>query len=147
MRLWKNAQIDAQTNLSKRIGRFYREKVAQKFELLLLFWFNLPQINNRPIGEKSPNRWKFAQSSRTVAWQGAALFPWIRQVLWSGVQGCQIFLSAWYQNRKKLPKLYQMYQINIPNVHKIFQMAVKYISIFQYKALQNFPKFGFLVLK
>jgi hypothetical protein len=34
---------------------------------------------------------------------------------------------------------------NIPNVCKIFQMAIKYMNNFQYKALQNFPKLGFWV--
>jgi hypothetical protein len=33
------------------------------------------------------------------------------------------------------------------NIHKIFQMAINYINIFPYKALKNFPKFGFLVRK
>jgi hypothetical protein len=34
---------------------------------------------------------------------------------------------------------------NVPNEHKIFQMAIKYINIFQSKALENLPKLGFLV--
>jgi hypothetical protein len=36
---------------------------------------------------------------------------------------------------------------NIPNLHKIFQVAIKYINIFQSKALQNLPKLGCLVWK
>jgi hypothetical protein len=36
---------------------------------------------------------------------------------------------------------------NIPNLHKIFQMAIKYINIFQSKAIQNLPKSGILVWK
>jgi hypothetical protein len=36
-------------------------------------------------------------------------------------QGCQILLGPKYQNRKKYTKLPQ----NIPNVPKIFAMAVK----------------------
>jgi hypothetical protein len=34
---------------------------------------------------------------------------------------------------------------NIPNGHYIFQTAIKYTNIFHFKALQNLPKFGFLV--
>jgi hypothetical protein len=37
--------------------------------------------------------------------------------------------------------------INIPKDHKTFQMAIKYINIFQSKALQNLPKIGFFGLK
>jgi hypothetical protein len=59
---------------------------------------------------------------------------------------------CWYM----IPNAEIMYQINtktnqmvirIINVHKIFQEALKYINIFQSKALQNLPKFGFLVWK
>jgi hypothetical protein len=59
---------------------------------------------------------------------------------------------SWYM----IPKLEKMYQMNtkciqwarhIPNVHKIFQMARKYFTIFQSQALQNLPKLGFLVWK
>jgi hypothetical protein len=54
----------------------------------------------------------------------------------------------------KLEKMYKMYRMvtkctewsqNIPNIHKIFQMAIKYISIFPPKALKFFPILGFLV--
>jgi hypothetical protein len=38
-----------------------------------------------------------------------------------GWQGCQTFLGTTYQNGKNAQKLPQ----NMPNVHKIFQMAVK----------------------
>jgi hypothetical protein len=46
----------------------------------------------------------------------------------------------------------KMYQMNkkyseIPNVDKIFQMAIKYINIFQSEAIIIFPKLGFLVWK
>jgi hypothetical protein len=65
-------------------------------------------------------------------------------------QGCQIFLDTIYQNVGKYTKLLQNYQItikckkcpwHIPNGHK------KYTNIFHSKALQNLPKFGFLVGK
>jgi hypothetical protein len=65
-------------------------------------------------------------------------------------QGCQIFLGTC------IPKPEQMYQmntkctkwsLNIPNVCKIFQMALIYSNIFQSRALQNLPKLGFLVWK
>jgi hypothetical protein len=41
-----------------------------------------------------------------------------------GDQGCQIFLSTTYQNGGEYIKLPQ----NIPNVHKVYQMAVKLIK-------------------
>jgi hypothetical protein len=46
-----------------------------------------------------------------------------------------------YQRNTKCTK----WSKSIPNVRKIFQMAIKYINIFQFKALQNLPKLGFLV--
>jgi hypothetical protein len=51
-------------------------------------------------------------------------------------QGCQIFLVHLTKTVK-----------NIPTEHKIFQMAIKYISSFQSKALQNLPKLGIFGLK
>jgi hypothetical protein len=66
-------------------------------------------------------------------------------------QGCQIFLDAMYQKQGK------MFQITtkLPNGHTIyqmiviylFQMTIKYKNIFYSKALQNFPRLGFLVWK
>jgi hypothetical protein len=57
---------------------------------------------------------------------------------WVLLQGCQIFLGAWCQNRKKCTKCAQCteWSQNIPNIHKILQMAIKYISIFQSEASQ-----------
>jgi hypothetical protein len=58
------------------------------------------------------------------------------------------------RSRYMIPKPEKMYQMstkftewsqNIPNIRKIFQMALKYINIFPSKALQNLPKLGFLV--
>jgi hypothetical protein len=37
-------------------------------------------------------------------------------------QGCQIFLAAKYQNQKKYTKQPQ----NVPNGHKIYQLAINY---------------------
>jgi hypothetical protein len=56
--------------------------------------------------------------------------------------GGQIFLDTINQNEGKI------YQITttLPNGHKIyqiFQMNIKYTSIFHSKALQNLPKLGF----
>jgi hypothetical protein len=51
----------------------------------------------------------------------------------------------------KQEKMYRMSEIcnewsqNIPNIHRIFQMAITYINIFQSEALKIFPKLGFLV--
>jgi hypothetical protein len=61
----------------------------------------------------------------------------------------RFLLGAWYQNWKKCTKWIQ----DVPNCHKIsqisqkIQMAIKYINIFQRKALQNLLKMGFLVWK
>jgi hypothetical protein len=61
-----------------------------------------------------------------------------------------------YQMHTKCTKSHKMYQINtkctkwsknIPNVCKLFQMSIKYINIFQSKALQNLPKLEFFGLK
>jgi hypothetical protein len=64
-------------------------------------------------------------------------------------QGCQIFLDTIYQSGGKI------YQITAksPNGHNmypiaviyIFHMATEYTNVFHSKALQNLPKFGFLV--
>jgi hypothetical protein len=44
------------TNVSSKLmPLFCREKVAQKWGLLMDFSKNLPRINNCPIGENSPN--------------------------------------------------------------------------------------------
>jgi hypothetical protein len=65
-------------------------------------------------------------------------------------QGCQICLGAIYQNGEKIITKYTKWQQNIPNGNKTYQMVVKYsqnTNIFYSKALQNLPKFGFLVRK
>jgi hypothetical protein len=43
--------------------------------------------------------------------------------------------------------MYQIYTQNVPNVLKMFQMAIKYINIFKSEALQNLPKLGFFGMK
>jgi hypothetical protein len=45
-----------------------------------------------------------------------------------------------------IPKPEKMYQM-IPNVHKVFPKALKYIDNLPSKALQNLPELGFLVRK
>jgi hypothetical protein len=64
-------------------------------------------------------------------------------------QGCQIFPDTIYQNEGKIPYYHNItkWPYNIPNDRKMFQMTIKYTSIFLSKALQNLPKFGFLVWK
>jgi hypothetical protein len=61
-----------------------------------------------------------------------------------------------YQNRKKCTKAVKMYQMstqcakrsqNIPNVYKIFQIALKYINIFQSETVKIFSQIGILGLK
>jgi hypothetical protein len=61
----------------------------------------------------------------------------------SGIQGCQIFLGKYYPNRKKCTK----WSYNIPNVCKIFQMAIKYINIFQSRGPPKFTQIGIFGLK
>jgi hypothetical protein len=51
-------------------------------------------------------------------------------------QGCQIFFG---HDTKTIT--------TVPNVHKISQMAIKYINILQSKALQKLPKIGIFGLK
>jgi aspartate/tyrosine/aromatic aminotransferase len=71
---------------------------------------------------------------------------WMTALETSAVQGCQIFLGTWCQNRIKCTKWIQ----NVPNSHKISQISIKfskwswntYINIFQSKALQN-PNWDF----
>jgi hypothetical protein len=76
-------------------------------------------------------------------------FPIIFLIHFRLNQGCQIFLDTTYQNKGKYTKLpqhikdHKIYH-NIPNDLKIFQMTIKYTSIFHSKALQNWSKLGFL---
>jgi hypothetical protein len=71
-------------------------------------------------------------------------------ILQGDQQGCQIFLGAWHQNRKKM---YQMntqcgkWSYNIPNGLKIFQIATKYINIFPSETLEIFSLIGIFGLK
>jgi hypothetical protein len=58
-----------------------------------------------------------------------------RGELWSLGVGFPDF--SWYV----IPKL----EKNVPNGHKMSQMSIKYINIFQSKALKYLPKLGFLV--
>jgi hypothetical protein len=37
------------------------------------------------------------------------------------------------------------WSLNIQNVRKMYLMAIKYVNIFQPKALQNLPKSGFFL--
>jgi hypothetical protein len=64
------------------------------------------------------------------------------------VQGCQIFLGTTYQNGKNIPNGHKIYQMatkytiwpqNIPYGRKIYQMATKYADIFY--ILYDPPKF------
>jgi hypothetical protein len=65
-------------------------------------------------------------------------------------QGCQIFSCY---NIPKTGKIYQMtitypkWQQKIPNGRKMDQMDKKYANVIHCQALQNLPKFEFLVLK
>jgi hypothetical protein len=49
------------------------------------------------------------------------LIPRVVKIIASLEQGCQILLGATYQNGGKYTKLPQ----NTPNVHKVYQIAVK----------------------
>jgi hypothetical protein len=57
----------------------------------------------------------------------------------------RFFLVQTYQNGKKYTKGPQTIPEIIPNGLKIFQIFIKYNSIFHSKALQNVTKVGFLV--
>jgi hypothetical protein len=76
--------------------------------------------------------------------------PNATKCLWAE-QGCQSFLGTCRDT--KTGKMYQIntkctkWSLNIPNVCKIFQMAINFINIFQSKDLQNLPKLRFLVWK
>jgi hypothetical protein len=61
------------------------------------------------------------------------------------IRVARFFLVHNTQARKstKLEQNAPKWTYNIPNVRNILQMAVKYFIIFQSKALQNLPKFGF----
>jgi hypothetical protein len=50
------------------------------------------------------------------------------------IQSCQSFLGAKYQKGKI-----------ILNYHELYQVFIKYTTIFHCKNLQNLPKFGFLL--
>jgi hypothetical protein len=54
-------------------------------------------------------------------------------------QGCQVFLVHDTKTGKNVPNEHKMYQmvIKYTNVPNIFPMTIKYINIFQSKALQN----------
>jgi hypothetical protein len=57
---------------------------------------------------------------------------------------------SWY-NKPKRGKIYQMttkcnkWPLNLPIGSKIYQIAIKYTNIFQYKTLKNLPKMVVLV--
>jgi hypothetical protein len=60
-----------------------------------------------------------------------------------GVAGLPDFFYTTFQNEGKYSKLPQHYQCpsNIPNDRKLFQMTIKYTSIFHSKAPRKLPKF------
>jgi hypothetical protein len=75
-------------------------------------------------------------SIRSTAWQ------WDRK---SKIQGCRMFLSTRYQNRKTIPNDLKIYQI-ATTCTKIDQMAIKYTYIhnnFHWKPLQSYPDCNF----
>jgi hypothetical protein len=54
----------------------------------------------------------------------------------------RFFLVNYTKPGKNVPN---GHKLCIPNVCKIFQLAIKYSNSFQSEALQNLPKLGFLV--
>jgi hypothetical protein len=66
-------------------------------------------------------------------------------------EGCQIFRGTTYQNWINIPRwpqnLPKGHKVCIRNGSKIDRMAIKLTNTFRCKALQNFPKLGFLVWK
>jgi hypothetical protein len=98
-----------------------------------------------PLYQTSAHVYVMTQSTFTTYWKN----PFAkRQKLWAGLPD-----FSWHN----IPKRGKIYQITttLPNGHKIgmpddriiFQMTTKYTSIFHSKALQNLPKFEFLVWK
>jgi hypothetical protein len=61
----------------------------------------------------------------------------------SRIRVARFFLVQTYQNGKNIPNDHKLYQ----NVHKIYQIVLKHTNVFHSKALQNIPKFGYLVWK
>jgi hypothetical protein len=59
----------------------------------------------------------------------------------------RFFLVQNTKTGKNIPNYHELYQISIKynKDHKMDQVSIKYINMFQCKTLQNLPKFGFLV--
>jgi hypothetical protein len=85
--------------------------------------------------------------SRAVNWTVMQLRTYSETLGFGWQAGLPDF--CWYMIPKpeKMNTKCTKWSRNIPNVHKILQMAIKYINIFQSKVLQNFPKLGVLVWK
>jgi hypothetical protein len=62
-------------------------------------------------------------------------------------QGCQIFMVHDTKTEKMCPMntKWTKWSLNIPNVSKIYPIAIKFITISQSKALKNVSILGFLV--
>jgi hypothetical protein len=63
-------------------------------------------------------------------------------------QGCQFFLDTLYQSGKNIPNYQEIAKIaiNIPNGHKIYQMAIKILH-FQFQGPPKFTQIEILVGK
>jgi hypothetical protein len=57
----------------------------------------------------------------------------------------RFFLTQYTKTREKIPNYHQITKLplSIPNDRKLFQMTIKYTSIFHYKALQIYPNWDF----
>jgi hypothetical protein len=65
-------------------------------------------------------------------------------LFWYGSNRVASFFLV-HDPEKSVPNEQKMYQMVICNRSQIFQKAVKYINIFQSKALKNLPKLRFFV--
>jgi hypothetical protein len=94
----------------------------------------------------------FFQMQRSLAAVCHVLEPYSENGRKSSVtQGCQIFLGPNLPKRSKYTNGPQTtpngHALCIPNIHKLYQMAVKYCKIFHFMAIKNIHKLGFLVLQ
>jgi hypothetical protein len=93
-----------------------KQKVNSRFDDFFSFNFgnsNLKRRHTKNVGHENRRKFWWRHLTRSVSLESFQLEE-LRNLA-CGKQGCQIFLVAWYQNRKKLP-----------NEHKIYKMVINY---------------------
>jgi hypothetical protein len=76
-----------------------------------------------------------------MSFDKTSLFDFWQNVVWWKVIWQKVVWQIDVHSTQQIKTL----PYNIPNDRKMFQMTVKYIIIFHFKALQNLPKLEFLV--